>query len=108
MKKIKKGDVVFIIAGKDKGKKGVVLSLVDKGVKYVVEGLNLVKKHVKANPNKNEKGAIIQKAMPIHCSNVMLYDEVSQKGSKVGIRTLEDGQRVRYFKSNDQLVDVKT
>jgi large subunit ribosomal protein L24 len=98
---------VIVIAGKDKGKKGVILSV--HGDKLVVEGVNQVKKHVKANPNANERGGIVSKTMPIHRSNVMLYDPIKQKGSRVGIRVLKDGQdvqRVRYFKASDQLVEV--
>lgn len=107
MRKIKKGDEVLVIAGKDKGKKGQVLSVVDDGNKLIVEGINMAKKHVKGNPNANQPGGIIPKAMPIHRSNVMVYDAAAKKGSRVGIRVLKDGQRVRYFKGSDQLVDVK-
>jgi large subunit ribosomal protein L24 len=107
MKKIKKGDEVIVIAGKDKGKRGTVLSVKEKGLKLLVEGINLVKKHVKANPNSGEQGGIVAKAMPIHRSNVMVYDPTKQKGSRVGIRTLKDGQRVRYFKASDQLIEAK-
>lgn len=107
MNKIKKGDTVVIITGKDKGKKGTVLSLVDGGEKVLVDGINVSKKHVKANPNANEQGGIVSKAMPIHHSNVMVYDPTKQKGSRVGIRILKDGQRVRYLKASDQLVDAK-
>lgn len=105
MKKIKKNDLVIVIAGKDKGKKGKILSVV--GDRFTVEGINVAKKHVKANPNKGEEGRIMEKAMPIHRSNVMLYDENSGKASRVGIRTLENGERVRYFKKSDQSIDVK-
>jgi large subunit ribosomal protein L24 len=107
MNKIKKGDEVIIISGKDKGKRGVVLSIVG-DEKLLVEGMNLVKKGVKPNPNTGERGGIVSKSMPIHRSNVMLYDATSKKRSRVGIRTLKDGQRVRYFKSSDQLVDAAT
>lgn len=107
MNKIKKGDEVVIITGKDKGKKGTVLSVVDGGEKLLVDGINIAKKHVKANPNAGEKGGIVEKPMPIHRSNVMLYDASSKKGSRIGIRLLNDGQRARYFKSSDQLVDAK-
>lgn len=106
MKKIKKGDEVIIIAGKDKGKKGPVLAIIDHGEKVLVEGVNIVKKHSKGNPNKGEAGGIISKPMPVHRSNVMVYDSTTQKGSRVGIRALKDGQRSRYFKGSDQLVDV--
>lgn len=107
MNKIKKGDEVIVISGKDKGKKGTVTSIVDHGEKFIVEGINLATKHVKANPQANEAGGIVKKAMPIHRSNVMVYDAAKKKGSRVGIRVLKDGERVRYFKSSDELVDVK-
>lgn len=107
MNKIKKGDEVIVIAGKDKGKRGTVQSVVAKGEKLVVEGINLAKKATKPNPNKNEQGGIVPKAMPIHRSNVKVYDPTAKKGSRVGIRILKDGERVRYFKGSDQLVDVK-
>jgi large subunit ribosomal protein L24 len=107
MNKIRKGDEVIVIAGKDKGKKGTVLSIVDGGEKLMVEGVNIAKKHVKANPNAGERGGVVAKTMPIHRSNVMVYDATTQKGSRIGIRVLKDGQRVRFSKASDQLVDVK-
>lgn len=106
MNKIKKGDEVIVIAGKDKGKRGTVLSVLV-GEKLLVEGINLAKKHVKANPNAGERGGVVSKTMPIHRSNVMVYDSTTQKGSRIGIRVLNDGQRVRYSKTSDQLVEVK-
>jgi large subunit ribosomal protein L24 len=107
MNKIKKGDEVIVIAGKDKGKRGTVLSVLEKGAKLLVEGINLAMKHVKQNPNTGERGGIVPKTMPIHRSNVMVYDPAKQKGSRVGIRTLKDGQRVRYLKASDQVIDAK-
>ena len=107
MKKLKKGDDVVVIAGKDKGKRGSVLTVVNGGEKLIVEGINEVKKSVKANPNTGERGGIVPKSMPINRSNVMLYDANKKKGSRVGIRVLEDGQRARYFKASNELVDVK-
>ncbi len=107
MNKIKRGDEVIVIAGKDKGKRGTITAVLGDGERVIVEGINVAKKHVKANPNINETGGIKSKTMPIHRSNVMVYDANKQKGSRVGIRTLKDGQRVRYFKSSDQLLDVK-
>lgn len=104
--RVKKGDEVVVIAGKDKGKRGVVLSIV-KNDYLMVEGINMVKKHVKANPNANEPGGIISKTMPIHRSNVMIYDPASQKGSRIGIRLLKDGKRARFMKRSEQLIDVK-
>jgi large subunit ribosomal protein L24 len=107
MNKIKKGDEIIVTTGKDKGKRGSVLSLVDGGRKLLVEGINLAKKHVKANPNTGERGGIVSKAMPIDRSNVMVYDQSTQKGSKVGIRILKDGQRVRFLKASDQVIEAK-
>ena len=107
MNKIKKGDSIVVIAGKDKGKKGVVQAVLGGGAKLLVEGINLVKKTVKANPQAGVEGGIRVKEMAIDASNVMLFDETTQKGSRVGIRVLEDGQRVRYFKSSGQAVDIK-
>lgn len=106
MRKIKKGDEVIVIAGKDKGRKGPVLAVLLDGEKLLVEGINTVKKHVKANPNTGERGGIVIKTMPIHRSNIMLYDQASGKGSRVGIRILGDGRKVRYFKSTDEVIDV--
>lgn len=104
MKKIKKGDEVIVITGKDKGKRGKVLSV--ENDKMLVEGINVVKKNVRANPNAGVEGGITTKTMPIDSSNVMMYDSVQQKGSRVGIRTLDDGRKVRFLKSNDQVIDV--
>ncbi len=106
MKKIRKGDEIIVITGKDKGKRGIVLSVLLKGKKLLVDGINTVKKHVKANPNADERGGIVLKTLPIQGSNVMLYNPATQKGSRVGIRVLEDGRKVRYFKSTDEVVDV--
>ncbi len=100
MKKIKKGDEVIVITGKDKGRRGVVLSVLLAGEKLLVEGINTVKKHVKANPNAGDEGGIIIKTQPIHRSNVMLYDSVSGKGRRVWIQTQKDGKKVRCFKAN--------
>lgn len=107
MNKLKKGDEVIVIAGKDKGKKGLVLTVIDGGEKLVVEGINVAKKHVRANPNAGERGGIVSKAMPIHRSNVMVYDASKGKRSRVGIRQLKDGQRVRFLKASDQVIDAK-
>lgn len=105
MNKIKKGDEVIIIAGKDKGKRGTVRTVIKD--KVIVEGINLVKKHTRANPNAGIQGGIVSKEMPIHRSNVMLYDPSKKKRSRVGIRTLKDGQRMRYFKASNEAVEVK-
>lgn len=106
MKKIKKGDEVIVIAGKDKGRRGIVLSVLLGGKKLLVEGINTVKKHVKANPNTGDRGGIIIKTHPIHHSNVMLYDQGTGKGVRVGIRILDDGRKVRFNKATDEVIDV--
>lgn len=106
MNKIKKGDEVIVIAGKDKGRKGIVQSVLKGGEMLLVEAINTVKKHIKANPNTGDKGGIIIKTCPLHRSNVMLYDAASDKGTRVGIRALKDGKNVRYYKSTDEVVDV--
>lgn len=105
MNKIKKGDQVIVIAGKDKSKKGTVLAVYTNG-KLLVEGINTVKKHMKANPNTGDRGGIVMKTQPIDRSNVMLYDTTTEKGSRVGIKVLDDGRKVRYFKDTDEVVDV--
>jgi large subunit ribosomal protein L24 len=105
MNKIRKGDEVVVIAGKDKGRRGVVLTVMKDG-KLLVEGINTAKKHSKPNPNANDRGGIVIKTKPLESSNVMLYDQASGKGSRVGIRILEDGRKVRYFKSTNEVVDV--
>ena len=105
MQKIKKGDDVIVIAGKDKGKRGTVLRVVDDG-KVVVENINIARKHQKANPQVGEPGGIVDRAMPIHVSNVALYNPQKGAGDRVGFKTLEDGRKVRVFKSNGEVVDV--
>ncbi len=103
MRKIRKGDEVVVIAGRDKGKRGTVLQRVD-DAHVVVEGINLVKKHVRPNPMKGQTGGIVDKSMPIDQSNLMLWNPVTGKGDRVGVKTLEDGRRVRVFKSNGEMV----
>ena len=105
MKKIKKGDDVIAITGKDKGKRGTVLRVVNESL-VVVEGINKVKKHTKADPNKGPAGGIIEIAKPIQISNIAVYNSATKKADRVGIRTLEDKRKVRYFKSNGELVDI--
>lgn len=106
MKKIKKGDEVIVISGKDKGRKGIVLEVHDQGEKLLVEGVNIAKKHTRANPNTGDKGGIVIKTRALHRSKIMLYDQASGKGSRVGIKLLKDGRKERYFKNTDELVDV--
>ena len=105
MQKIRKGDDVVVIAGKDKGRRGTVLRL-EEFDRIVVEGVNMAKKHVRGNPQRGVEGGIIEQAMPIHKSNVMLYNPIAKKGDRVGIRTLEDGKKVRVFKSTNEVVDI--
>lgn len=104
MKKIKKDDVVQVIAGKDKGKQGKVLALVDAGRKVLVDGINMCSKHVKANPQANESGGILSKPCPLDRSNVMLINTSISKPAKVGIRTTQDGIKERYFKKTGDAV----
>lgn len=105
MEKIQKGDDVIVIAGKDKGKRGTVLRRVD-GRHLLVEGVNRAKKHQKPNPMKNQTGGIVDVDMAIDISNVALFNPQTQKGDRVGFKTLEDGSKVRIFKSNGEVVDA--
>jgi len=105
MEKIRKGDDVVVIAGRDKGKRGTVLRRVD-DTHLVVEGVNMVKKHVRPNPMKGQTGGIVDKSMPIDQSNVMLLNPATGKGDRVGVKTLEDGRKVRVFKSNGEMVNA--
>jgi len=105
MNKIRKGDEVILNTGKDSGKRGTVLSILDTG-HVVVEGANMVKKHAKPNPMKGLAGGIINKEMPIDISNVALFNPATQKGDRVGFKTLDDGRKVRVFKSSGEVVDA--
>jgi large subunit ribosomal protein L24 len=105
MNKIRKGDEVILNTGKDSGKRGTVLSILDTG-HVVVEGANMVKKHAKPNPMKGVAGGIINKEMPIDISNVALFNPATQKGERVGFKTLDDGRKVRVFKSSGEVVDA--
>jgi len=105
MRKIKKGDEVIVIAGKDKGKRGAILRVVD-AEHVVVEGVNVVKKHQRPNPTKNNPGGIVDKEMPLHLSNVAMYNPVTRKPDRVKVKALNDGRRVRVFKSNGEMIDV--
>lgn len=106
MRKIRKGDEVVIITGKDKGQRGVVTKVMPKEDKLIVENRNLVKKAVRPNPAQGVTGGIIDKEMPLHISNVMLYNPATKKPDRVGFRILEDGRKVRFFKSNNEVVDI--
>ena len=105
MRKIRKGDDVVVTTGKDRGKRGTVLRILDAD-HVIVEGANRVKKHQRPNPMKGLQGGIIEKEMPLHISNVALFNPATKKGDRVGVRTLQDGRRVRFFKSNGEVVDV--
>ena len=106
MRKIKKGDEVIVIAGKDKGRRGQVIRVLTDADKDVVQNVNIAKRHTRPNPQKGIAGGIVEKEMPIHISNVAIYNAKTGKGDRVGIRTLEDGRKVRYFKSNNELIDA--
>lgn len=105
MEKIRKGDDVVVTTGKDKGKRGTVVRRVDAD-HVVVEGVNRAKKHVKPNPIKGVAGGIVDKDMPIHISNVALFNPATNKADRVGFKSLEDGRKVRVFKSNGELVNA--
>jgi len=101
MNKIRKGDQVVVLTGRDKGKRGTVLQRVD-DERIVVEGVNMVKKHVKPNPMKGTTGGVVDKTMSIHQSNVAIWNAAAAKGDRVGVKTLADGKRVRVYKSSGE------
>ena len=105
MQRIKKGDEVVVITGKDKGRRGAVLKVLEND-RIIVENVNMAKKHTRPNPNAGVTGGIIEKEMSIHLSNVMLFNPVTKKGDRIGFRKLEDGRQVRFFRSNKEVVDV--
>ena len=105
MRKIKKGDNVVVIAGRDKGKRGDVKAVV--GPEHVlVAGINQVKKHTRPNPMQNQPGGIVSKEMPIHISNVAIWNPITKKADRIGFRTLQDGRKVRIYKSNGEMIGV--
>lgn len=105
MRRIRKGDEVVVICGKDKGRRGNVIRFVD-DVKVVVENVNVIKRHTRPNPMRGAQGGIVEKEAPIDISNVMLWNPLAGKGDRVGFRILEDGRKVRVFKSNGEVVDI--
>lgn len=105
MNKIKKGDQVTVLTGRDRGKRGVVLRVYPDN-RVVVEGINLVKRHTKPNPQAGIGGGIVEKEAPLQASNIALLNPVTQKPDRVGFKSLEDGRKVRYFKSNGEVVDA--
>ena len=104
MRKIKKGDEVVVLTGKDKGKRGAVLRVLEESL--VVEGVNRVRKAVKPNPMRGTTGGFQDKDMPIHLSNVAVFNPATGKGDRIGIKTLEDGRKVRFFKSNGEVLNA--
>jgi large subunit ribosomal protein L24 len=106
MRRIRKDDEVIVIAGKDKGRRGKIVRVVENGERVFVAGVNLIKRHTKPNPARNVAGGIVEREAAIHISNVMLFNPLTKKGDRVGFRVLEDGRKVRYFKSNNEVVDV--
>ena len=104
-KRIKKGDDVIVLAGKSRGVRGTVLRMVGDD-RIVVEGANLIKKHERPNPQRGTKGGIVEREASLHISNVALFNPITNKGDRFGIKVLEDGRKVRYFKANDEVVDV--
>jgi len=103
MNKIRKGDEVVVIAGRDKGRRGTVTKLLTDRV--MVENINMIKRHTKPNPQKNNPGGIVQREASIHISNVMLWNSLANKGDRIGFKVLADGRKVRFFKSNNEVVD---
>jgi len=105
MRKIRKGDSVIVIAGKDKGRRGTVSQVVEKGLRVLVSGVNLVKRHTRGNPAQQSPGGIIEREASIHISNVAIFNSTSGKGDRIGFKILEDGRKVRVFKSTQEVVD---
>ncbi len=105
MNRIKKGDEVIVIAGRSKGQRGAVLRVLEND-RLMVENVNMVKKHIKANPQAGQEGQIRDQEAPIHASNVMLFNAATNKGERVGFKTLEDGRKVRVFRSTGEVVDA--
>ncbi|MGE0482925.1 MAG: 50S ribosomal protein L24 [Gammaproteobacteria bacterium] len=105
MKKIKKGDRVYVLSGRDRGKQGTVMRVYADD-RVIVEGINMVKRHTKPNPQMGTPGGIVEKEAPLQVSNVALFNPVTQKPDRVGFRQLEDGRKVRFFKSNGEVVDA--
>ncbi len=105
MNKIRKGDEVIVTTGKDKGKRGSIRSVLD-DERVIVESVNIAKRHTKPNPQRGESGGIVEKEMPIQISNIALYNPATDKADRVGIKTLDDGRKVRFFKSNGEVIDA--
>ena len=106
IRRIRKGDEIVVLTGRNRGVRGNVLSVDAGNGRVVVEGVNIVKRHTRPNPQKGTTGGIIEKEMPIHVSNVALFNPVTGRGDRVGVKTLEDGRKVRVFKSTGEVVDL--
>lgn len=106
MAKIKKGDEVVVLTGKYRGQRGTVTRVLPEKDQVIVENVNMVKRHTRPNPMRGEAGGIVEKEAPIDISNVAIYNPVTQKPDRVGFKYLEDGRKVRFFKSNNEVVDV--
>ena len=104
MNRIRKGDQVVVISGKDKGKRGDVVRVA--GDKIVVSNVNLIKRHTKPNPQANQPGGIVEREAPIHISNVMLFNSAANKGDRVGVKVIEDGRKLRVFRSSNEAIDA--
>ena len=106
IRRIRKGDEVVVLAGRNRGLRGSVLSVHAGSDQVVVEGVNIVKRHTRPNPQRGTAGGIIEKEMPIHVSNIALFNPVTEKGDRVGVKNLEDGRKVRVFRSTGEVVDL--
>jgi len=105
MRKIRKGDNVIVISGRDNGRKGAVIGVLEDDM-VLVENINRVKRHTRGNPQLNKAGGILEKEAPLHMSKVALFNPATQKADRIGIKSLADGKRVRYFKSNGEMIDA--
>jgi large subunit ribosomal protein L24 len=105
VKKIRKGDQVVVLSGRDKGRRGAVLEVLA-GERFVVENINLVKRHTRPNPQANRPGGIIEKPMPMHRAKIAIWNPATKKPDRVGFKTLADGKKVRLFKSNGEMLDA--
>ena len=105
MSKIRKGDDVVVLSGRDKGKRGTVLQIIENN-RILVDNVNVIKKHVKPNPNRGETGGIIEKEAPLQISNVAIFNPNTNKADRVGYKLLEDGRKVRVFKSDGEVADL--
>ena len=106
IRRIRKGDEIIVLTGRNRGARGTVLSVDAGSERVVVEGVNIVKRHTRPNPQKGTTGGIIGKEMPIHVSNIALFNPVTGRGDRVGVKTLEDGRKVRVFKSTGEVVEL--